>query len=180
MSFSATIPASQIESANAALEAAGFGPNNFSRPMRTGSGDATHAGLHSWNDPAFRAAVAAIPNVQITDGTGLEITFAAHASARALDWTEPTTWFQNPIMTGDRRSHAGKEWESLVDFNVWTPPVGWREIVASGYPAWVQPTGAHDAYPIGFRVSHAGQNWQSNIAANVWEPGTPGLWSVVP
>lgn len=44
---------------------------------------------------------------------------------------------------------------------------------------WVQPTGAHDAYPLGARVLHNTFAWQSLIPANVWEPGAVGselLW----
>lgn len=44
----------------------------------------------------------------------------------------------------------------------------------TGYPAWIQPTGAQDAYNIGDRVSHNGQNWESTVDANVWEPGVFG------
>ncbi len=181
MTFSATIPAAQVDTANATLEAAGYGPGNFSVPLRTGTGDATHAGLHciaEW--PAFRAAVAAIPNVQITDGALLTVTFASHCQTRTLEWSDPALWFQNPVMTGDRRTYDGKEWESLTDYNVWTPPVAWREVVAAGYPAWVQPTGAQDAYAMGAKVSHNGQNWENTgSAANVWEPGVFG-WVVIP
>lgn len=45
---------------------------------------------------------------------------------------------------------------------------------------WVQPTGAHDAYPLGARVVHNGSAWESTIDANVWEPGSAGaetLWT---
>ena len=31
-----------------------------------------------------------------------------------------------------------------------------RELVAEGYPAWVAPTGGHDAYNTGDRVSFEG------------------------
>jgi hypothetical protein len=47
-----------------------------------------------------------------------------------------------------------------------------------GYPAWVQPLGAFDAYPLGAEVSHNGQNWRSTVAANVWAPGVFG-WVVI-
>lgn len=40
------------------------------------------------------------------------------------------------------------------------------------WPAWVQPTGAQDAYAFGQKVSHNGSNWISQRRANVWEPGT--------
>ncbi|NJL70360.1 MAG: hypothetical protein HC888_01520 [Candidatus Competibacteraceae bacterium] len=181
MSFSATIPAASVETANATLEGLGFGPNNFSRPTRTGSADATHAGLHSWGNAAFRAAVAALPGVQITDGAAnTDVTFEAHCTGLGMEWTSQENWFVDPIMIGDQRTHDNKLWESLIDFNVWTPPIGWREIVVEGYPPWVQPTGAHDAYPLGFRVTYNGQNWENTgSAANVWQPGVFG-WVVIP
>ncbi len=182
MSFSATVPAANLEAANTTLEGLGFGPNNFSIPERpTGStGDATRAGLHYMpNNAAFQAAVAAIPSVVMQVAGTLVPGYPAFKAAQAYDPAEAVNWYQNPIMTGDRRTHAGKEWESLVDYNVWTPPVAWREIVAEGYPAWVQPTGAHDAYPLGFRVTHNAQNWENTgSAANVWEPGVFG-WVVI-
>lgn len=77
---------------------------------------------------------------------------------------------------------GGKTWESLTPANVWEPGVsGWREVVppAAGPAAWVQPTGAHDAYAQGAKVTHKGQTWQSTVAANSWEPGVYG-WTVVP
>lgn len=40
--------------------------------------------------------------------------------------------------------------------------------------AWVQPTGAHDAYAKGAQVSNNGKIWESTIAANVWAPGVSG------
>jgi hypothetical protein len=70
----------------------------------------------------------------------------------------------------------------------WTPdivPALFSEIQApgaSGYPEWVQPTGAHDAYHIGDRVTHEGQNWECTQGDangnNVWEPGVFG-WVVI-
>ena len=39
-------------------------------------------------------------------------------------------------------------------------------------PAWLPPTAAHDAYPVGYIVSHNGKNWQNIHFANSWEPGT--------
>lgn len=77
--------------------------------------------------------------------------------------------------------HEGKVWRSLIDANVWAPGVsGWREIALiapdkpSGPPAWVQPTGGHDAYALGARVTHKGKVWTSTVGANVWEPGVYG------
>ena len=48
---------------------------------------------------------------------------------------------------------------------------------AEGYPAWVAPTGGHDAYNTGYRVSFEGSNYESLIDANVWSPtGYPAGW----
>jgi hypothetical protein len=67
----------------------------------------------------------------------------------------------------------------------WTPPVCkalWKrfyEPTDAPWP-WVQPTGAHDAYPIGARVTFGGYTWQNTIAANVWQPGVTGWNNLTP
>jgi hypothetical protein len=78
-------------------------------------------------------------------------------------------------------SHSTKLWISLLDGNVWEPGIsGWREtaMVPPGdepyIPDWVQPSGAHDAYPLDALVRHNGSVWKSLYAANVWEPGVFG------
>ena len=44
------------------------------------------------------------------------------------EWVQPTG-AQDAYNTGDKVSHNGKHWESLVDANVWEPGVyGWNEI----------------------------------------------------
>ena len=45
--------------------------------------------------------------------------------------------------------------------------------------AWVQPTGAHNAYPLGASVTHNGKTWIDLTPANVWQPGTTGWREVV-
>lgn len=45
---------------------------------------------------------------------------------------------------------------------------------------WVQPLGAHDAYPLDARVLHNGYTWKSLYAANVWEPGVFGWENLTP
>lgn len=70
-------------------------------------------------------------------------------------------------------THGGKTWVATSDWNVWEPGVsGWREIVpdGAGPAAWVQPTGAHDAYEKGDRVRFEGAIYESVIDANVWSP----------
>ena len=43
---------------------------------------------------------------------------------------------------------------------------------------WVQPIGAHDAYPVDAKVTHKGQIWQSSVTNNIWEPGVYG-WELL-
>ena len=53
-------------------------------------------------------------------------------------------------------------------------------ITESGYPKWVQPLGASDAYDTGDIVSYNGVLYQSTIDGNVWSPETyPQGWTEV-
>ena len=57
----------------------------------------------------------------------------------------------------------------------WTPdtaislykPIG---VTESGYPEWVQPLGASDAYSTGDIVSYNDTLYQSTVDGNVWSP----------
>jgi len=50
----------------------------------------------------------------------------------------------------------------------------------SGYPLWVQPTGAHDAYNTGDIVMYNGTAYRSLIDGNVWAPDAyPQGWEAV-
>ncbi len=247
MTFTVTIPVANIAAANAALQAAGWGPNNFSVPLWTGGAMPSVASLHhAPNDPAFQAACAALAGATVRTFAGLSSGMDATATAvggrwgqnapllqgnvtpglyrataadggalwwviQAFDRTvfnaalttypalvtpartpgEVTPWVQplggadsyqaaNPF-TGqpDRVTHAGKTWDCLTATNVSTPgTANWREYVTTGYPAWLQPSGAGDAYPVGFRVTHLGQNWQNTSPANTNAPGVFG-WVTV-
>lgn len=44
---------------------------------------------------------------------------------------------------------------------------------------WAQPTGAHDAYPVGVTVTHNGKTWESLTPFCVWQPGVSGWREVV-
>lgn len=49
-------------------------------------------------------------------------------------------------------------------------------VTEEGYPEWVQPLGASDAYNQGDIVSYNGVLYASDVDGNVWEPGVYG-WS---
>lgn len=51
---------------------------------------------------------------------------------------------------------------------------------ASGYPVWLQPTGAHDAYNTGDIVNYNGTLYQSTIDGNVYSPEAyPDGWDII-
>ena len=53
-------------------------------------------------------------------------------------------------------------------------------VTADGYPEWVQPLGASDAYSIGDIVSYKGMLYESTINGNVWAPDAyPDGWKQV-
>jgi len=86
MGFSAIIPAAELDAANAALEAAGFGPGNFSVPLcASGGGDTTHYGLNSLGYPeGFWAAILALPGVSMRDAPQGTVEFFQHVEAEGL------------------------------------------------------------------------------------------------
>ena len=48
------------------------------------------------------------------------------------------------------------------------------------WPAWVQPTGAHDCYNTGDKMTYNGQHYVSKIDGNVWSPDAyPAGWEAV-
>lgn len=100
---------------------------------------------------------------------------------------DPWEWIQplgahDAYPLGVKVLHNGSVWESTIANNVWEPGVyGWKNLSnpppPTTYPAWVQPTGAHDAYQIGDKVTFNGRLWESLINANVWSPTAyPAGW----
>lgn len=67
----------------------------------------------------------------------------------------------------------------------WTPdttPSLYKAIgvTEEGYPEWVQPIGASDAYNTGDIVSYKGTLYESTVDGNVWSPEAyPQGWKVV-
>jgi len=80
-------------------------------------------------------------------------------------------------------SHGGIRYKAIQSHftqSDWPPqsvPALFALAPAGEWPDWVQPLGAHDAYPIGAKVTHNGQRWISSVAANVWAPGVYG-WTM--
>ena len=105
---------------------------------------------------------------------------ARDGEEEAPAWVMPTG-AHDAYPAGHRVTYNGNVWESLTPANVWEPgDSGWRQVAAPAPdpetppapPAWTQPTGAHDAYPLGSQVTHNGRVWESVHSANVWAPPT--------
>ena len=95
-------------------------------------------------------------------------------------WRQPVT-AAGAYLAGDVVEHDGAVWVSTLNGNVWEPGVsGWRQQRKDGNPAaFVQPTGAHDAYRLGEKVTHNGTVYVSILDFNVWSPETyPAGWAV--
>ena len=59
----------------------------------------------------------------------------------------------------------------------WHPadtPALWKRVSIEEWPAWIQPTGASDAYMKGDHTAHNDKHWESEVDNNVWEPGVYG------
>ena len=89
---------------------------------------------------------------------------------------------------GQMRKYGGKLYRCITAHSSqadWTPDAAvslWSVASdpAAEYPAWSQPTGAHDAYNAGDKVTHNGKTWTSDIDNNVWEPGVYGWTETKP
>ena len=45
----------------------------------------------------------------------------------------------------------------------------WTQVTPDEWPAWVRPSGAHDAYNTGDKVTHNGKQYTSQIDGNTTE-----------
>lgn len=97
-------------------------------------------------------------------------------------------------MKGDKVSFEGAYYQSNIDYNVWSPtayPQGWTKLDGTGespepggdddeYPAFVQPTGAHDAYNIGDKVTYNGHRYECTMNNNAYSPDAyPQGWKQI-
>lgn len=115
----------------------------------------------------------------------------AREPGKALPWVQPLDQFDaykllDPFTGKPQRClHGGKEFETLVDNNVWTPAHGlqWRDVayVAPPTGAW---SGASVAYKVGDKVTYSGKTYtcrQAHTSQAGWTPtAVPALWEVVP
>ena len=115
--------------------------------------------------------------VTLAEGGQIDHATAAEHTELFTPWACPVSY-----AVGQIRQHGGKLYKCLqahTSQEGWTPdaaPSLWVAISdpAEEWPAWSQPIGAQDAYPLGARVSHKEKRWISTADNNVWEPGVYG------
>lgn len=198
--FSAIIPVANMQSANDALEAQGFGPNNFTIPAYNGANPG-FAALHAWFDQSFLSAVEALPNVVINmsvappTGQVSDVTFSVGAQ-----WSQSALPLEGVVTPGlyyDVVDELKRYWWVIQQYDTAT----WPDPAAPGLEAlvvparmpgevtkWVQPLNQFFAYylvnpftGLPDETEHNGQVWYVSQAdgagLNIWEPGIFG-WTV--
>lgn len=200
--FAAIVPVAHMAAANTTLGDAGYGYTNFSVPAYASSA-ATHALLHCWDIPAFRAAVEALPNVtmQLADvpavgevpGYTTEPTATTNAVVQAVGakWGATAPTLTGSVTPGLYRNDDGLWWviqaynTAIYPDPTVIPALIRRARVPGERAPWVQPLDQFDAYKLtnaftGLpdECTHNGAAWKVSQADgagnNVWAPGVFG------
>ncbi len=118
--------------------------------------------------------------------TDAVLTDPAFASVRTILQAMPTypQWQSGEMVSvGAIREYDGLLRRCLQAHTTqadWTPDVApalWVITHRDGeVPAWWQPTGSHDTWPLNAKVLHGGRVWLSLTNANTYEPGVIGTW----
>lgn len=196
MSTVAIIPVAQMASANAALQAAGWGPNNFG-VAAYGNGNPTHGCLHAYGPAALRAAIRALPGVIVDETGGDPATrLSALLSANGAQWGDraPSLPSSGNALANTLYRFGDGLWWCIQTFSRTTfnlPPSNYPALIRRARRPgeilpWVQPIDQFDAYftvnrfdgqPD--RVTHNGRLWRSTVPSvpNVWQPGVGAEWA---
>jgi hypothetical protein len=200
MTIAAIVPVGSMSAANAALDASGFGPRNFSVPGYA-SASATHGGVAAWDDPALLAALLSLTDVTVGQSDDPpDVAFAALFAVQGAAWGDHA-----PLLPSSGSALAGTLYR-YEDGTLWWCIQTFDRSVYSAHPstypalirivrepgtisAWTQPIDQYDAYKLTNPFTglpdecmHAGKHWAVTQADgsgnNVWEPGVYG-WSEV-
>lgn len=136
----AMISEARVPAHNTTLEVAGFGPDNFSVPVRNSQGIRTHTALlYAGRRQDFIDAVKALLGVQVVElefGEPLDMMDALTGGrsnwgwseteqAAYAEWVQPTG-AQDAYKVGDRVMFNDQAWENRVNNNLASPAVsGW-------------------------------------------------------
>lgn len=100
----------------------------------------------------------------------------------ALDVIElfPLYKVNHAYKVGDRFQEQNKLYRvkqphtSQADWKPAELPALYALVSIEEWPEWIQPSGAHDVYPVDAKVKHNGKKWISTVPNNSWEPGVYG------
>ena len=198
MSVAAVIPLTELLSANAVLEAQGFGEGNFSVPLYDAP-RANFAALHAWDNTAFAGAVKSAPGVKWSEIAGRppdRVVDAVAKLAPTATWASNAKPLAGPVTPGlhfDPDDFDGPLWWVIQPFDraVFTQPLDElpalvRRARTPGVALpWVQPLDQFDAYRAldpwtgaGEVATHNGKTWRvtqgDGAGNNVWQPGVFG------
>lgn len=200
MSIVATVAVEHMTTVNAALQAQGFGPRNFSVPAY-GAVGATHAALHCWDSSDFLAALEAIPQVTVVEGIGESRAMTVGiVKAVGAQWGDDV-----PELPGEGMVTAGELYRFGTE-GLWGIIQSFSRSIYNAHPStypalirrvrnplvrepWSQPIDQYDAYKLinpftgqPSECTHNGQDWYVSAADgsgnNVWEPGVFG-WTPI-
>lgn len=196
-SFSGIVQVALMQAANPTLEAAGFGPNNFSVPGYSSGVLPTFATFHAWDDPVFEAAVSAISGVTISRGNDPFAVVAAALTTQSAKWGSNAPLLTGTVTPGLYKDSADTLWWVIQSYNTSTypdptiiPALIRRARIPGEAQPWVQPIDQYDAYKLvnpftgtGELSTHNGKTWRVTQADgsgnNVWAPGVFGWTEIV-
>ena len=115
--------------------------------------------------------------------TMMEVASVFPAYEVGANYKEKTVFSYGENAVGDPQLYqvlqahtSSEEWKPDASPSLYKP-IG---ITEDGYPEWVQPLGASDAYNVGDIVSYNGKLYESTIDGNVWSPEAyPTGWKEV-
>lgn len=129
------------------------------------------------DEPSFDEMVAAVKRMLSSSVADLTDEQALEVASLYPTWH---SMIGNEVTTGQRLWDDEKLWKVLQPHTVmenWRPedsPSLYVEVTIEPWPAWKQPVGSTDAYPLGAHVSHIDKHWESIVDSNTWEPGVYG------
>ena len=111
------------------------------------------------------------------EGDDATRTATIYDATGAVTGTRPYTAGENAVadaaVQAQADAEAARARAELADAILDATAALMADAHTDGQP-WVQPTGAHNAYPLDITVTHEGKVWESLTPANVWEPGVSG------
>ena len=121
------------------------------------------------------------PDTQLEKMLEIPSVYPAWVAGKAYKVKEVFSYGENAV--GDPQLYqvlqehtSAKEWTPDTAISLYKK-IG---VTDEGYPEWVQPLGASDAYNAGDIVSYNGTLYKSTIDGNVWSPDSyPVGWEVV-